>query len=191
MSDRESLKPARVFVALWPDPTVRKHLAEAGRRLQAKLAGKPSRPETIHLTLVFIGDLARDRLPELIGALQTVSASDFEIDFDRAACWPHNRIGYLSPRQPPDELFGLVSSVESVLEGVGIPFDHRPYKPHITLIRKADCPKRNPALGRGSISPEWGDFAPIRWSANNFVLLESVLSAEGPAYRQLQRYALS
>lgn len=191
MPDREGLKPARVFLALWPDDTVRSRLAAEGRKLHKTLSGKMSRTDTIHLTLVFIGPLAADRLTELKNALYSVAAPRFEVVFDQAQCWSHNRIGFLAPQQPPQTLFELVAELEKVLDGLGIPYDRRPYTPHITLIRKADCPKKNPAEGRVPVSPEWGDFAPIEWSADNFVLVESVLSAEGSAYRLVERFALS
>lgn len=191
MPDREGLKPARVFLALWPDDAVRGRLAAESRKLHKALSGKLTRADTIHLTLVFIGPLPAARLAELREALRSVAAPRFEMVFDRAQCWSHNRIGFLAPQQAPQALLELVAELEKTLDGLGIQYDRRPYKPHITLIRKADCPKKNPAEGRVPVSPEWGDFAPIKWSADNFVLVESVLSAEGSAYRLVERFALS
>jgi 2'-5' RNA ligase len=190
MPDSEDLKPARLFVGLWPTAAVRERLAAEARRLHKALGGRQTRPGTIHLTLVFIGDLERTRLPELVAALTEVRQSRFEIVFDQARCWAHNRIAYLAPAQPPNTLFDLVAELESVLARLAVPFDRRPYKAHITLIRKANCQKGIPALGRDSVSPEWGGFAPIRWSAEDFVLVESVLSPDGADYRIVERFPL-
>lgn len=191
MPDRDGLKTSRVFLALWPDDSVRNRLAAQGRRLHKSLTGKLTRPETIHLTLAFIGPLAVDRQKSLCEALLSVSVPRFEVVFDRAECWSHNRIGFVAPTEIPSNLFDLVGGLEKTLDKLGITYDRRPYKPHITLIRKANCPKKNPAGGRVPVSPEWGDFAPIKWSADNFVLVESVLSAEGSNYRLVERFALS
>lgn len=190
MPDSEGLKPARLFIGLWPAASVRQRLAEEGRRLHKALGGKQTHPDTIHLTLVFIGDLARDRLPELTDALAGIRTEGFELAFDLARCWSRNGIGFVAPAQPPEALFKLVAELESAVGRLGITFDRRPYKPHITLIRKADCPKGIPAQGRDSASPGWGDIVPIRWSAKTFELVESELSSAGAAYRIVERFPL-
>ncbi|MFA5083178.1 MAG: RNA 2',3'-cyclic phosphodiesterase, partial [Hydrogenophilaceae bacterium] len=169
---------------------VKARLAEAGQHLHKFMPGRLTRPETIHLTLVFIGDLVRDRIPELIERLNRIEAPSFRVDFDRADCWHHNHIVYLAPSQPPEALFSLVMQLESALDELAIPFDRRPYKPHVTLIRKAECPKANPAGGRVSDSPEWGDIRPIMWSAERFVLVESVSIPVGVRYDKLGSFGL-
>lgn len=190
MPDPGPLKPARLFLALWPEAPVQQRLAEETRRLHKALGGKPTRPETVHLTLVFIGDLARDRIPALQERLAHIQAAAFRVEFDRADCWRHNRIAFLAPSRPPESLLDLVATLEMSLGELAIPFDRRPYAPHITLLRKALCPKENPAGGRVSDTPEWGDFRPIVWSAGNFVLVESVPTPTGVRYDLLGRYAL-
>jgi 2'-5' RNA ligase len=190
MPDSAGLNPARVFLALWPDAPVRERLAAVGLLMHKTLSGRMTRPETIHLTLVFIGDLARERIPGLIGKLDAVAGQTFRVGFDRADCWRHNRIAYLAPRQPPEALFDLVERLEAILDALAIPFDRRPYKPHVTLIRKAECPKANPADGRVSDSPLGGDFRPILWSAERFVLVESVPIPEGVRYDVLGSFRL-
>lgn len=191
MPDPEGLKPARVFLALWPDVPIRKRLAQEGRQLHDRFHGRLTRQETIHLTLAFIGNLDRERLPALVEGLKTVSVPAFEVVFDRAGCWKHNKIAYLSSEQPPEALLQLVKGIESALVNLDVPFDRRPFKTHITLIRKADCTKGNPAQGRVPASPEWGGFTPIAWSVKEFVLVESVLSAEGASYQVVGRFPLS
>jgi 2'-5' RNA ligase len=190
MPDRAGLKPARLFLALWPAPPVGKRLAEEGQHLHGILGGRLTRTETIHLTLVFIGDLARDRIPTLLDRLAALAATDFTLEFDRADCWRHNRIAYLSPSEPPTPLYELVAKLEAALVELAIPFDRRPYKPHVTVLRKADCAKGNPAAGRVLASPEWGVFRPISWSARSFVLVESVPTPDGVRYDRLGSYAL-
>lgn len=190
MPDTEGLKPARLFLALWPQAPVRRRLAEEGRRLHTTLAGRPTRPETIHLTLVFIGGLARDRIPALQARLAGIEAAAFQIEFDRADCWRHNRVAFLAPSAMPVALLDLVGKLEGNLADLAIPFDRRPYQAHVTLLRKADCQKADPAMGRVSDTPEWGAFRPIAWSAADYVLVESVLTPDGIRYDLIGRYAL-
>lgn len=190
MPDPAELESARLFLALWPETSVRERLAEEGGSLHKLLGGRLTRPETIHLTLVFIGNLARERLPALLERLAVIEAAAFRIVFDRADCWRHNRIAFLSPSAPPAELLDLVGKLEAALAELAIAFDRRPYKAHVTLLRKAGCPMANPARGRVSDSPEWGDFKPIMWSAGRFVLVESVSTPEGVRYDVLGSYVL-
>lgn len=199
MSDSESLNSARLFIALWPAPPVRVRLTEQSRRLHGVLAGKLSRPDSLHLTLVFIGNLARDRVTPLQDGLDQVRVPAFQLHIDQADCWKHNQIAFVRPSQPPAVLFDLVTQLEQAVEGLGIDFDRRPYTPHVTLLRKAVCEMANPAIGRVSEDaqigplkrvPEWGTFRPIPWSAENFVLVESVSTPTGSRYEILRRYAL-
>lgn len=188
MPDRADLKPARFFIALWPNEAVRQDLAKAGGVLHQRLSGRLTRPETIHLTLVFIGDLARNRIPELTAVLAGVVSPAFSLTFDQAGCWRHNRIAYLAPSQPPQALFDLVMRLEQALARLAVMYDRRPYKPHVTLIRKAQC--ENPAVGRVSGTSDMDVFRPVLWSAERFVLVESVSIPEGVRYDVLGSYAL-
>ncbi len=188
MSDPDGLSKARVFLAVWPDTETRQRLRAVGEALRTQLNGRLSRSETIHLTLVFIGDVLRDTLPEVLAAPTGVSRSEFEICFDRPGYWKHNRIAYLSPSSPPAALHALVRDLEERLEALAIPYDRREYKPHITLIRKVTNPAHS-ADHPGTLSiPD--SVAPIRWPVREFQLVESRPNATGAHYRVLARYPL-
>ncbi len=170
----------RVFFAVWPDAPVRTALDAAAGKLHELRGGRRTRPDTLHLTLVFIGEIDANRLPELLAAAEDVAAPGFDVLFDRADCWRHNQIAHLGASQTPAALLELVNELESRLAASAIPFDRRPYVPHVTLLRKADCnPKmENPAL------------EPIRWPARDFVLVSSSLRSGGALYEQLGRWPL-
>lgn len=182
MPDRQDVNAQRlrVFFALWPDGAIRAELDAAAGKLHALRGGRRTRPETIHLTLVFIGEIKQARLPEVLAAAEGVVAPGIELLFDRTHCWRHNKIAHLAASQPPAALLELVRQLETRLEAAGIPFDRRPYAPHITLLRKADCSAQmtNPAL------------APIRWLARDFMLVCSSLRSGGALYQQLGRWPL-
>lgn len=171
---------ARIFFALWPDARVRGELDAAAVALHALRGGRRARADSIHLTLVFIGEIAAARLPEVLAAAAEVAARKFEILFDHAGCWRHNRVAHLGASLPPPELLDLVRQLETRLNAADIPFDQRKYVPHITLLRKADCSAQmtNPAS------------VPIRWPARDFVLVNSSLRSGGALYEQLGRWPL-
>jgi RNA 2',3'-cyclic 3'-phosphodiesterase len=170
----------RLFFALWPDEDVRASLAAAAGKLHELRGGRRTRPDTLHLTLVFVGEIAVERLPELLAAAAGVAVPTFEVLFDHSDCWRHNHVAHLGASLSPPALLELVGQLESRLSSAGIAFDRRPYVPHITLLRKADCSPgiENPAL------------APIRWLARDFVLVRSSLRSGGALYEQIGRWPL-
>lgn len=179
---------SRVFFALWPGPDVRARLHRETQRLHRLLGGKLTHPDTLHLTLVFVGDVENSRLRELADAAVRVKCPAFAVVFDREACWRHNHIAHLGVARPPEALFELVEQLSSNLKAAEICFDRRPYKPHITLIRKADCARFS---SRGDeTSNENPALEPIRWSARDFVLVRSSLRPGGARYEQLGHWPL-
>lgn len=173
---------SRVFFALWPTPQLRSRLHRETRRLQPLVGGRPTHPDTLHLTLVFVGTVDNRLLAELAEVASRVRCAAFEMTLDQVDCWRHNRILHLGSSQAPAALFDLVARLSSGLDGAGIAFDGRAYRPHVTLVRKADC-SRMP--GNEKPAPE-----PIVWSARDFVLVRSSLHPDGARYEQLGRWPL-
>lgn len=169
---------ARVFFALWPDAAVRQKLHTLSGQLHALRGGRRTRPETLHLTLLFIGAIERARLPDLQAVAATVRVPAFDVAFDRVDCWRHNRIAHLGASAPASGLLDLVAGLENVVAAMGIPFDQRPYKAHITLVRHADCRSSDPEI------------EPLVWSAREFVLVESRLDTAGASYAERGRWPL-
>lgn len=169
---------ARVFFALWPDAATRGLLGQAARRMHHVLGGRRTRDDSIHLTLSFIGDVGVQRLPELaVPPLQDLKS--FTLILDRCGCWPRNGIGWMAPSQIPDQLRLLVAAMEDWLRGVGFALEERPYRPHVTLLRNAQCVPLEEAI------------EPITWRAEEFVLVRSVLEPEGSRYQTVGRCPLS
>ena len=178
---------ARVFFALWPDARLRAELARTEGMLHEQLGGRRMQPDSLHLTLVFIGQMELARLPEVMTVAAAIESVRFDILFDSAACWRHNRIACLGASQVPLPLVDLVEGLESGLKEAGIAFDRRPYKPHVTLLRNADCRKTFGPAGPETKNPA---FKAINWPARDFVLVKSSLRPDGARYEELGRWSL-
>lgn len=138
------------------------------------------RGETLHTTLVFVGELERSRLEALQLAAQEVDGERFALCFDEARYWGHNHIAYAAPRHVPQQLARLVGALEQRLARHHFKFDRREYKPHVTLLRNA----------------QWSDtplpeMRRVCWQARDFALLQSVQQDGVASYRVLARFPLA
>jgi 2'-5' RNA ligase len=165
---------ARVFFALWPDDAVRAALFAAAAQAQAECAGRATAAARIHLTLFFVGGVARPELRTLAECAESVVGRPFELATDVLGYWRHNRIVWAGARETPSALTSLVADLTAALAAAGYRFDPRPYVPHVTLVRNARRP------------PRTADVAAPRWNARDFVLAESA----GGRYDVLARWPL-
>ncbi len=176
--------PARVFFALWPDPAVARALLARARDWHHRLGGRLTRLDTVHLTLVFVGDVEAGLIPRLIDTARSVSASSFDLELDRMGLWRHNRIVHAAPGRVPPALESLVAGLEQALTEAGVGFDRRPYRPHVTLVRKAGLPDGTPAMAPEACRPS------LHWPVAAYRLVRSHLSQAGARYETLAEFPL-
>ena len=173
---RQHAAQARLFFALWPDPSVQATLEDLGRELQRRLGGKPTRRESIHLTLAFLGDVAPERIDDVQAAAARAAFEPFSLTVDGAGCWNHNGVAWVGPREVSQPLLRLVDSLGRGLLDRGFRIDARPYAAHVTVLRKARCRAIDLAI------------APVQWPVKEFVLVRSQLNAEGSRYTVIGRW---
>lgn len=147
--------------------------------LRELCGGKAMRPDTLHTTLVFLGDVAAHRLEALKLAAEEVEGEAFELSFDRGRYWGHNHIVYAAPSVVPAPLPQLVHDLEQRLRVHRFRFDHREYKPHVTLLRHAQW--------RDVPLPE---MSAVTWRVREFVLVQSLSDEQGAHYEVLARFPL-
>jgi len=184
----------RLFVALEIPAAVRDNLtaqvAEL-RELSAKVADKRPRwvrPENLHVTLKFIGEVAPTKLAGIRDALSAIrSDGPVEIKFRGLGFFPneqHPRVLWagldVSANLPP-----LAGDVDVALETQGIARERRSFMPHLTLAR-IEPPGLHEKL-RAAIQKngarEFGSF-----QTREFYLIESKLKPSGAEYTTLASY---
>jgi 2'-5' RNA ligase len=168
----------RLFFALWPSDAVKGEFARWGDALNQSCGGRVARRENIHLTLVFLGDVALDRLEELKSLACKLKISPFGLSFVGTREVRKKRLVWTAPLETPAPLIELVSRLEQALKESGFVFDARPYSPHLTLIRKT---RR---------SPEPYALSPVDWQVRDFVLVRSQLGSSGSNYEVIGRWDL-
>jgi len=174
---------ARVFFALWPDAEAAARLHTIAQQWHGSLGGRVTHADTLHATLVFVGDVETSRLPTLLESAADIQLPGFNVVFDRGGCWRHNHIAYLGMRGTPEALRNLQFTLASRVQEAGFAIEKRDYSPHITLIRKAVC--ANKLLEKENPATE-----PVAWTVRDFVLVRSSMSANGSRYEQIGRWPL-
>lgn len=172
MDQAERRQTARLFFALWPEATVRQHLAAHRPR-----AGRPVAAENLHLTLVFLGAVDSDQQQQLTEAAASVTAAPFQLQLVRLDYWRRPQIAWLGLDEEPPALLSLHQQLKSAAQAAGLEVEERRYSPHVTLARQA------PAITARPIEP-------IPWQVTDFCLVESVTQADGPRYTVRQRWPL-
>ena len=154
---------ARLFLALWPDEPVRQALLACRDAWQwGRDAGRVP-PRHLHLTLHFLGEVPRARMPVLTDGL-SVPLTPFEVVLAPLAVWP-NGVAVWEPLECPAPLTRLHDDLGRALQRLGEPIEARPYRPHVTLARRA----------RNAVAP--AQVAPLAWPVDRYALVESCAGA--------------
>ncbi len=163
----------RMFVALWPDQRVRDALVAWRDGTAWPAAASPTRTEQLHVTLHFLGNVARERIAELAAGLD-VGFDPFELELGHPEIWPGG-IAVLAPDVVPAPLRALHGALGDALVKLGMTPEARPYKPHVTLARRAGS-LRTPISG-----------PPVRWQVDGYALMRSKVGS-GSEYGVVQAY---
>ena len=132
----------RLFVAVaLPDHALRA-LGGAIDRLRAELSGafRWSAPETMHLTVRFIGGTPPERVPEITAALEEAAArcGRLELRLDGAGAFYRRRMPTVAWAGLGGGLAGLAAlhdAVEAALGGADLASETAAFRPHLTLAR--------------------------------------------------------
>jgi 2'-5' RNA ligase len=168
----------RLFFALWPPAATVAALAAWAAQAQRAAGGRLTRPESIHLTLAFLGEVADDRVGDAVTAARSVRGERHTLAIECAKVWAHNNIAWVGPERTPAALESLVRGLHESLRARGFMLEARPFAAHITLIRKARKASRLPAL------------AVLEWPVDEFTLVRSSLSPKGSSYEIIGRFPL-
>lgn len=159
----------RLMFLLYPDPGAAEEIAQEARRLREALGlrGQPLLTDRFHVTLHHLGDyvgLPGDMVAKGKVAGGALAHAPFEVSFDRAASFanrPGNNPFTLQGGEGVQPLIAFQRALGEKMAGARLKPD-KSFTPHITLLYD------------GQVVPAQ-DIAPIRWTVNRFVLVQSKL----------------
>lgn len=150
---------------------------------------RPVAPESLHLTLVFLGELPEPALADADLALGRIRAPGFEVALKGLGLFggARPRAVYVGAAENPD-LRHLQAKTAAAARAAGLAIEARRFVPHVTLARLA--PGRLDRTRLERFVAARGDYAAPRFEAADFRLYRSRLAAAGASYDELARYPL-
>ena len=133
------MKTIRAFVAIEPGETIRVTLSDLQQRLKRTGADLSwVRPDSIHLTLAFLGELPEDQVEPLKAALDA-AVIEKTFDFNLAGIGTFGKLQHPSVLwagiTPCPQLERLHQQTTEALGTAGVKFDDKTFSPHLTLGR--------------------------------------------------------
>ena len=124
----------RQFIALTFNSSFKEELVHIIDSLKEEgIKGKYYDPDNLHMTLAFFGET--NRQDEIMEIIQSIPFPEITITTNRISHF--KKIYWVGVKENP-ELDAYVNTLRNTLKQHDIPFDEKPFYPHITILRKAE-----------------------------------------------------
>lgn len=152
-------------------------------------------PESMHLTLKFLGETAEEMVLQVISALEEAvrDLSPFSVEAGELGFFPNAsrpRVFWVGLEGDVAGLSRMQENVELATEALGLPRESRPFSPHLTLARFNDAA---PAEERRRFSEKAAAIKlTSRWRVpvEGLSLMKSTLTRGGAIYARLAHLSL-
>ena len=185
----------RIFTAIDISEEVRARVSESvetlGREFPNIRVGW-EKPEKLHLTLKFLGDINEIQLRNLTYAVaQTAKQiANFNLQIVGTGVFPsmrNARILWLGLKDEKGNLTHLNEIFENECENLGFTREKRNFKPHLTIARLRE-PQKSRELSEKHLS---NNFQSEGFNINQIVIYESVLKPTGSVYTVVSSHKFS
>jgi RNA 2',3'-cyclic 3'-phosphodiesterase len=184
----------RTFCAVELPDDVRSRVAEYIERLRSDFPHARAsweKPEKLHITLKFLGEIEPARLEDLSGAASRAAtrAEPFRLTIDEPGAFPPHgqpRVLWLAVEDASGRLAALQRTLEDACAAAGFPREPRPFKPHLTIARL-----RSPQGARElAAAHREAHFEPQTFNVPELIVMRSELGPGGSRYTLLSNYPL-
>ncbi len=144
------------------------------------------KPENVHMTLRFLGDVTPEMVDLVHREMEQVQFSPFEVKIEGTGVFPNPRhisVIWAGILQGANELRAVFDQLEPRLQTLGFKPDYKGFSPHLTIARVRTGKNRD-ALAEQLGSLEGFEFGSVR--AECLRLKKSVLTPQGPIYSVLR-----
>lgn len=183
----------RLFIAIEIPEGIKQEMAKAQEQLKRSGASAGwTRPEGIHLTLKFLGEVPEARVEEVKAALAGAAEGTgrFRVEVAGAGVFPNElnpRVVWIGISGDLDKLSALQASIEEAMTGAGFEPEDRAFTPHLTLGRIKEIKSRD------AWQKTIGGIKDIRlpdFDATAVSLMKSELKRTGAVYTEIAKVEL-
>ena len=151
------------------------------------------KPENIHLTIKFLGDIEADKIDSIAGLLKSAAAKNrsFDISVKGVGGFPtidNPRVLWVGIEEGNVNLSALYNNIEDALSTIGFEKEERPFKPHLTLGRIKFLKDRK---GLKEWIERFKDITLGQYMVDSICLFQSMLTPEGAVHIKLKKIELT
>lgn len=130
---------ARLFLGLELSDEARNALTDVRQRLEeCGVQGKLYAAPLYHLTLCFLGNTPRSKIPLISSLMDSLDAEPFSLTLHGTGSFKGSILW--AGVQPSQSLMDYQASLAEALRNAGFPLEEGEYRPHITLGRQVKFP---------------------------------------------------
>lgn len=183
----------RLFVACELSDEVRNALSQVQDDLERAGAEQLRwvRPEGIHLTLKFLGDVEASLVDDVIEPLSE-AIQPFAVRLNASSLGSfggrHPRVVWVGLTGQMQELAVLANTVERALGPVGFPAERRPFSPHLTLARVRERATARERERLAGLIERYQMRTLPDIALSRVALIQSVLGRGGATYQTITKF---
>jgi len=148
----------------------------------------------MHVTLAFVGAVPDGHLEKVVAAVRDAARiAPFAVALDAVGRFPASgapQVAWLGIGQGAAEMTALAEAMRRGLAARALPFDAKPFRPHLTLARVRENADRDSVRAIAATLAS-ARVRPLRFNADTVAVVESVLSPRGPRYTSLATVPLT
>ena len=153
-------------------------------------------PESIHLTLKFLGNISPQKVTEITEVMEQASqgVSPFHLEVTEVGAFPNlrqPRVLWLGIKGAIDKLVAWQQRIDSGLVPLGFSKETRPFTPHLTLARLRDGASPKDRVSFGEMIMKTPVEVSYKINVNSLSLMKSQLLPGGAVYSRLAEVKLS
>jgi RNA 2',3'-cyclic 3'-phosphodiesterase len=187
MSDEKTI---RAFLAIDPPEEILREIGRIQGRLERLIRGELRwvRPEAIHLTLKFFGDIAESAVGGIAAVVEKAAAGEapFAFAVGGVGVFPDRRrprVLWLGMEGDVERLLGFQRGLADGLGEIGFPAEERPFSPHLTLAR---IKSSRGLTGLEKVLERGEAYTAGEFTALGIGLIRSELTPRGAVYTKLK-----
>lgn len=184
----------RMFCAFELPESLRAQIDQHGQRVReavSEAAASWSRPENIHLTVKFLGNVDPQRVPVISAAAARVvkEFSPIQIEVGKTGVFPRPsrpQVLWVGINDQSGALANLHKQLQNEFAREGFPKEERAFRPHLTIARIRK-PHNSDRLAEAHLGME---FSSVTIELSELILFRSELSSKGSKYTPISRHRL-